>query len=267
VFVVHPSSYSTSSQRLLSFGAMALSCKAVLGGAGLAATPVLSSRRLRSNVQLAVPSPVALRTLRVQQAALRPRAVAVKAGVVPVGVEDAAKLVKEQGFSVVDVRDQTQFEKSHIKGSVHIPLFIVNEDTDPGTLLKRQAHNNFSGFLFGLAFTKPNPTFLEDVQKQFPNKDSKLLLVCQTGLRSTGAADELEDIGYTTLATLAPGLGKVKPGLFEKEGPRELKDAGKGGFVAIQTQFSVVLATILLGALLFIQFFPDTVLGLFPEAS
>jgi len=31
-----------------------------------------------------------------------------------------------------------------------------------------------------------------------------------------------------------------------QEGPRELKDAGKGGFVAIQTQFSVVLATILI---------------------
>lgn len=42
------------------------------------------------------------------------------------------------------------------------------------------------------------------------------------------------------------GIG-VATGVFPKDGKLDLKDAGKGGFVTIQTQFSVVLAVILGG--------------------
>lgn len=51
-----------------------------------------------------------------------------------------------------------------------------------GTAIKRQAHNNFAGLLYGLAFTKPNEAFLKTVEEKF-SKDSKILLVCQEGLR------------------------------------------------------------------------------------
>lgn len=37
----------------------------------------------------------------------------------------------------------------------------------------------------------------------------------------------------------------MQAGIFEKEGPKELEDAGKAGLVTIQTQFSIVLGTIL----------------------
>ena len=43
-------------------------------------------------------------------------------------------------------------------------------------------HNNFSGLFFGLSFTKLNPDFVKLVKGQF-STDSKLLLVCQEGLR------------------------------------------------------------------------------------
>ena len=52
-----------------------------------------------------------------------------------------------------------------------------------GTIIKRQAHNNFAGLFFGLTFTKTNPEFLQSVKSQF-SPESKLLLVCQEGLRS-----------------------------------------------------------------------------------
>lgn len=181
---------------------------------------------------------------------------------------DAAKeLVEKEGFRVVDVRDETQWERSRIAGSTHIPYFIVNKDSGVETAIKRQAHMNFSGMLYGVAFTKPNPEFVTQAQQLFPDKSSKLLLVCQEGLRANSAVDELEDVGYTNLAVLEKGLNRVNPGLFEKEGPRELKDAGKGGFVAIQTQFSVVLASILLTALAFLQFFPDAALQILGETQ
>lgn len=52
-----------------------------------------------------------------------------------------------------------------------------------GTIIKRQAHNNFAGLFYGLAFTKLNPDFVESVKSKF-SPESKLLLVCQEGLRS-----------------------------------------------------------------------------------
>lgn len=51
-----------------------------------------------------------------------------------------------------------------------------------GTVVKRTIHNNFVGVLFGLPFTKLNPDFVQAVKSQFP-PDSKLLVVCQEGLR------------------------------------------------------------------------------------
>ena len=51
-----------------------------------------------------------------------------------------------------------------------------------GTIIKRTLHNNFAGLFFGLPFTKLNPDFVKSVKSQF-SPDSKLLIVCQEGLR------------------------------------------------------------------------------------
>lgn len=170
------------------------------------------------------------------------------------GVE-AKKLVAEEGYTVLDIRDRTQYEKAHIVPSTHIPVYIENTDNDINTIINRTLHNNFSGLFYGLAFTKPNPDFMSSVEKKF-SKDSKLLLVCQEGLRSGAAADKLERAGFQNLAYISSGLQKVTPGTFEKEGPQELQDAGKGGLVTIQGKISTVLGTVLVAALLFITFFP-----------
>lgn len=46
--------------------------------------------------------------------------------------EEAKKMVSEEGYTVVDIRDGSQYDRSHIAKSVHVPLFIANEDMDPG---------------------------------------------------------------------------------------------------------------------------------------
>lgn len=46
--------------------------------------------------------------------------------------EEAKKLVEEEGYVVLDVRDKTQYERAHIKSSYHVPLFIENKDNDLG---------------------------------------------------------------------------------------------------------------------------------------
>lgn len=52
-----------------------------------------------------------------------------------------------------------------------------------GTIVKRQVHNNFAGLFFGLPFTKLNTDFAKTVKEKF-SPESKLLVVCQEGLRS-----------------------------------------------------------------------------------
>ncbi|KAH7855845.1 hypothetical protein Vadar_029598 [Vaccinium darrowii] len=187
---------------------------------------------------------------------LRRRNLEIKAVVNYVSAEEAKELIAVDGFTVLDVRDVRQFDRAHIKSCHHIPLFIENKDNDLGTIIKRQAHNNFAGLFYGLAFTKLNPDFVQSVKSKFP-PESKLLLVCQEGLRSTSAAQKLEEAGFKNVACVTSGLQSVKSGIFDTVGSTELKDAGKAGLVTIQGKISVVLGTVLIGAFLFITFFPD----------
>ncbi|CAI9097394.1 OLC1v1033804C2 [Oldenlandia corymbosa var. corymbosa] len=138
---------------------------------------------------------------------------AVRADISYVDAEEAQKLVAAEGYKILDVRDKTQYGRAHIKDCYHVPLFIENEDNDFGTVIKRTVHNNFSGLFFGIPFTKPNPEFVQSVKNQLSPK-SKLLLVCQEGLRSAGAAQKLEAAGYENLACITSGLQSVKPGKY-----------------------------------------------------
>eukprot|EP00262_Sarcandra_glabra_P002691 TRINITY_DN13097_c1_g1_i1.p1 TRINITY_DN13097_c1_g1~~TRINITY_DN13097_c1_g1_i1.p1 ORF type:complete len:262 (+),score=20.66 TRINITY_DN13097_c1_g1_i1:93-788(+) len=170
--------------------------------------------------------------------------------------EEAKKLVGEEGFVVLDVRDKTQYDRAHIKSCYHVPLFIENKDNDIGTIIKRTVHNNFSGLFFGLPFTKLNPEFVQSVKGQF-SPDSKLLVVCQEGLRSAAAANKLESEGFRNVSYMTSGLQSLKPGTFDSVGSTELQDAGKAGLVTIQGKISAVLGTVLIFAYLFITFFPE----------
>ncbi|XP_047333943.1 rhodanese-like domain-containing protein 9, chloroplastic [Impatiens glandulifera] len=186
----------------------------------------------------------------------RRRSIRIRSEVNFVNSEEAKELVANEGFTVLDVRDKSQYDRAHIKSCYHVPLFIANQDNDIGTIIKRTVHNNFSGLFFGLPFTKLNPEFVQSVNSQF-STESKLLLVCQEGLRSTAAADKLDKIGYQNLACITSGLQSVKPGTFDSVGSTELQNAGKAGLVTIQGKISAVLGTVLICAYLFITFFPD----------
>ncbi|KAF8403877.1 hypothetical protein HHK36_011983 [Tetracentron sinense] len=187
--------------------------------------------------------------------ALRKRSVEIRAEVNFVNAEEAKKLIAE-GYAVLDVRDKFQYDRAHINSCHHVPLFIENKDNDFGTIILRTVHNNFSGLFFGLPFTKPNPDFVQSVKSEF-SPDSKLLLVCQGGLRSAAAAYKLENTGFQNISCITSGLQAVKPGTFDSVGSTELQNAGKAGLVTIQGKISAVLGTVLICAYLFITFFPD----------
>nr|AKM76369.1 rhodanese/cell cycle control phosphatase superfamily protein [California macrophylla] len=184
------------------------------------------------------------------------RSYVIRAEVKFVKAEEAKQLVDTEGYSIVDVRDTSQFGRAHIKSCYHVPLFIENKDNDIGTIVNRTLHNNFSGLFYGLPFTKPNPEFVQTVKSQL-SPESKVLIVCQEGLRSAAAADRLEKAGFENIACMSSGLQSVKPGMFDTVGSIELQDAGKAGLVTIQGDISRVVGAILVCALLFITFFPD----------
>lgn len=187
---------------------------------------------------------------------LRKRNVEIRAEVNYVSSDEAKELVSAEGYAVLDVRDSSQYDRAHIKSCYHVPLFIEDKDNDPGTIVKRTVHNNFSGLFFGIPFTKRNTEFVKSVRSQF-SPDSKLLLVCQEGLRSSAAANELEKAGFENISCITSGLQSVKPGTFESVGSAELQNAGKAGLVTVQGKISAVLGTVLICAYLFITFFPD----------
>ena len=69
----------------------------------------------------------------------RPRALTIRAEVSFVNAEEAKKLIAE-GYTVLDVRDKSQFDRAHIKSCYHVPLFVENKDNDIGILVSTCSH-------------------------------------------------------------------------------------------------------------------------------
>lgn len=88
------------------------------------------------------------------------RSLTLKAEVKFVNAEQAKELISVDGYSVLDVRDITQFERAHIKSCYHVPLFVENKDNDPGIYIygvsssKRISVHFFISFL--MFFSSPH---------------------------------------------------------------------------------------------------------------
>lgn len=76
----------------------------------------------------------------------------------------------------------SHFIRLEVSPQLHFTKFQCRVVLCAGTIVNRTLHNNFSGLFYGIPFTKPNPEFVQLVKSQF-SPDSKLLLVCQGGLR------------------------------------------------------------------------------------
>ncbi len=89
----------------------------------------------------------------------------------------------QEGFTYLDVRTTEEFKKGHPKGAVNIPVFIV-----------------------GPAGRELNPNFLEIVKEQF-DKNSKLVVGCQSGGRSAKACEFLTEEGYLQVMNCKGSFG------------------------------------------------------------
>lgn len=77
---------------------------------------------------------------------------------------------------LIDVRDDNEFEAAHAQGAVHLSKGIIERD----------------------------------IEKTFPERNTKLVLYCGGGFRSALAADNLQKMGYTNVISLDGGWRAIE---------------------------------------------------------
>jgi rhodanese-related sulfurtransferase len=99
---------------------------------------------------------------------------------------EALRLMREQGYTYLDVRTQTEFELGHPAGARNLPW--VFERT---------------------AGAQPNPRFVETAEEQF-GRDGKLIVGCHTANRSAKAAAALRAAGFTNVLEQRAGWAGLR---------------------------------------------------------
>lgn len=98
-----------------------------------------------------------------------------------VSPQEALRLVREEGYTFVDVRSIPEFEAGHPEGSYNVPWAHAVQGT-----------------------MQPNPDFIDVMTRRF-GKDARLLLGCRSGGRSLRAAEALSAAGFTQLVDQRAG--------------------------------------------------------------
>ncbi|KAH7299870.1 hypothetical protein KP509_24G034400 [Ceratopteris richardii] len=102
-------------------------------------------------------------------------------GVNNVSVEEAAQLLKK-GYKYLDVRTFEEFVDGHVEGAINIPFM----------------------FRKGQGMTK-NVHFIEEVSK-YINKEDKVVVGCEVGMRSRMASRSLVAEGFTEVKCMGGGF-------------------------------------------------------------
>ncbi|HVF39278.1 MAG TPA: rhodanese-like domain-containing protein [Gemmatimonadaceae bacterium] len=88
-----------------------------------------------------------------------------------VSVDETLRAVNDGTARLIDVREDNEWLAAHARGAEHISRGIIERD----------------------------------IEKLVPEKDAPLILHCGGGFRSALAADSLQRMGYTNVASMAGG--------------------------------------------------------------
>lgn len=86
--------------------------------------------------------------------------------------EVKSKMDSGDDFVLLDVREQDEWEKSHISGASYLGKGVIERD----------------------------------IEEEYPNTDEEIVLYCGGGYRSALAADNLQKMGYHNVKSLAGGF-------------------------------------------------------------
>lgn len=134
-----------------------------------------------------------------------------------------------QGYKILDIRPEWEFENGHPSDCVNVPLFVEDTATDPSSLLKKWVVAGYGGLWQGNRLTKENEEFPQQV-KEALDMDAKVIVSCAEGLRSLCGAEVLHEMGYSNVAWLKGGYVTVtREDIPNQEGNVEVQYAGIGG--------------------------------------
>ena len=102
---------------------------------------------------------------------------------------EGAHAAQRNGATYIDVRSSAEFAEGRPAGAINVPLLDNDEDT--GQLM-------------------PNPDFVRVMRANFA-ADAPLLIGCQSGGRSSRAAQILEAFGFTRISNVIGGFEGWKP--------------------------------------------------------
>jgi rhodanese-related sulfurtransferase len=88
-----------------------------------------------------------------------------------IDVAAAAREQRESGATLVDVREESEWAAGHADGAIHLGKGVIERD----------------------------------IEDRVPDRATRLLLYCGGGYRSALAADNLQRMGYTNVASVAGG--------------------------------------------------------------
>ncbi len=84
----------------------------------------------------------------------------------------AEKFKRGENFIFIDVREDDEWKAGYAKGAIHLGKGVIERD----------------------------------IETDIPNKDSEIVLYCGGGFRSALAADAIQKMGYTNVASMDGGM-------------------------------------------------------------
>jgi rhodanese-related sulfurtransferase len=82
------------------------------------------------------------------------------------------KMDRGEKFSLVDVREESEFAKDHLPGAIHLGKGVIERD----------------------------------IEARVPDLNAEIVLYCGGGFRSALAADNLQKMGYTNVISMDGGI-------------------------------------------------------------
>lgn len=141
----------------------------------------------------------------------------------------AAGQMMKEGWTLIDVRPQSEHRKASVDGGISVPVFVDEEDISFGALVKQSTALGMGGWWLGGGHMKPNPQFLKQVKDQIPTDGAKVIVACQKGLRSLAACEQLSRAGYNDIAWINGGFDAARKEDLPVVSAPSLQYGGIGG--------------------------------------
>jgi rhodanese-related sulfurtransferase len=86
--------------------------------------------------------------------------------------EVKAKMDRGEGFTLVDVREESEYARDHLPGAIHLGKGVIERD----------------------------------IEQTIPDTSTPIILYCGGGFRSALAADNIQKMGYTDVLSMDGGI-------------------------------------------------------------